>query len=336
MIKCLLVVFLFRWSTALNASQCAAERHEKEVCDYMGQHQRTYTRTELPYRKELILKQRPHVDGVRFGLTSRSDRFKHEKLRNHHLQAHKNVKRSNKLQHVHLGAPQHLPPIDWRNVNGRNYVTSVKDQGDCGCCFAFASATVLEYWSKRGGFPKSLSEQSLMDCTSRNGDENDGCEGGLMEYVFEYAKRHPVPLEVESPYKEAAKQCPRNSWSHVKVNNYKVLTRDEHPGAESELEWLLHAYGPISVGVDSTNLDDYYGGVFKAHMCTTEIDHAVTIVGYTKDYWIIKNSWGPYWGDNGYFYLEKGKNACGVAEYIVYITDAEPRHEQLNTDGWRI
>ena len=74
-------------------------------------------------------------------------------------------------------------------------------------------------------------------------------------------------------------------------------------------------------------------------MCGKDIDHAVTIVGYTKDAWIIKNSWGPHWGVGGYLYLERGKNACGVAEYIVYVTRAIPVSYPLNTnwiynDGW--
>ena len=91
--------------------------------------------------------------------------------------------------------PSHsLPPIDWRNHNGNSYVTPVKDQGDCGDCFAFASATVLEYWSKKHGHPKSLSVQKIMDCTSGPARPDVGCDGGLMEYVFEYAKNHPIGL----------------------------------------------------------------------------------------------------------------------------------------------
>lgn len=176
-----------------------------------------------------------------------------------------------------------------------------------------------------------------MDCTSGATRPDDGCDGGLMEYVFEYAKTHPVPLEAEFPYKERTTTCPnKNLLSHVKVHQYKVLTHAGHRNAEAEIEWLLHAYGPVSVGVDSTSMDNYSGGIFKAHMCTTEIDHAVTIVGYTKDAWIIKNSWGPYWGKHGYLYLERGKNACGVAEYIVYVTSAEPVLKKMNTDWYKL
>jgi cathepsin L len=193
---------------------------------------------------------------------------------------------------------------------------------------------VLEFWSKKDGFPKSLSAQSLMDCTSGTKRPDDACQGGLMEYVFEYARRHPVPLAVDAPFLERSGKCPSHQWSHVKVNNYKVLMISDSPKAESEIEWLLHAYGPVAVGIDSTNMEHYKDGIFKASMCSNDIDHAVTIVGYTKDAWIIKNSWSNKWGRDGYLYLERGKNACGVAEYIVYITDATPIHKKLSTYWW--
>lgn len=298
----------------------------------MRQHNRSYTGQEMTSRVKLLKNIKRVVDGVEFGLTSRSDRFFHEKQRNIHLKKHHIVKRSPIQQHVHLTTSPKLPPIDWRNINGKNHVTPVKDQGSCGGCFAFASAAVLEFWSDTSmGTPTSLSEQSLMDCTSNSYQPNEGCDGGLMEYVFEYAKTHPVPLESEFPYRNSEHQCPQRELTRVKVDNYKVLTRLEKADAEAELEWILHTYGPVSVGIDSTNIDNYSGGIFKAHMCSTEIDHAVTIVGYTKDAWIIKNSWGLNWGVDGYLYLERGANACGVAEYIVYITSANPESKTLST-----
>lgn len=332
-------IFLMRVH-CFNVSECHAQNHEQWLCEYMHKHQKTYLDKEVHLRKKKLMSVHQHKkDGVRFGLTSRSDRFPHELKSNFHLKLAKQLylKRSPVHKHVHLGAPRNLPPIDWRDIEGRTYVSSVKDQGDCGGCFAFASATVLEYWSKKEGFPKSLSPQSLMDCTSGSTRPDDGCDGGLMEYVFEYAKTHPVPLEVEFPYKERDATCPNKKLlSHVKVKDYKVLMHSENRHAESEIEWLLHAYGPVSVGVDSSTMDDYSSGIFKAHMCTTDIDHAVTIVGYTKDAWIIKNSWGPYWGQRGYLYLERGKNACGVAEYIVYVTDAEPALKNMDTYWYKL
>lgn len=345
MIKCIIYLFLISsLAKGFNYEQCRHELHEDWFCNYMKKHNRTYLSSEVKLRKHKLMSSKitSEVDGVRFGLTSRSDYFKHEfKLNSHFRNAkHLVVSRPKENKHIHLAAPKHLPPIDWRNVNGRSYVSPVKDQGDCGGCFAFASASVLEFWSREEGEPKSLSSQSLMDCTSFRGLPDDGCEGGLMEYVFEYAKNHPVPLEVEWPFLEHDDVCPKMKYpTHVRVGDFRVLMHDDNRNAEQELEYLLHAYGPISIGIDSRNMEHYVGGIFRSRMCGKDIDHAVTIVGYTKDAWIIKNSWGPYWGVGGYLYLERGKNACGVAEYIVYVTRATPVSYALNTNwifnnGW--
>ena len=146
-----------------------------------------------------------------------------------------------------------------------------------------------------------------------------------MEFVFEYGSKYSIVLEADTPYEVNQEQCPSGSmYSHVRVGNWKVLERETWPDTEAELEMLLHRYGPVAIGVDSSQWDNYRGGTFRHTMCTNDIDHAVAIVGYTADTWIVKNSWGTDWGDNGYIYLERGHNTCGVAEYVTYISDAYP------------
>ena len=321
-------LFFLPTLTFAQAWSCQPDTHGERMCTYMREHAREYhSGGEFKLRKARVEAVRETIDdGVHFGLTSRSDRFEHELGRNMALKLsmHRIFERDNAVAHVPLTRTHHKP-IDWRSHNGKSYVSPVKDQGKCGGCFAFAAATVLEYWSvKDQGFPKSLSSQLLMDCTSGGRKPDAGCDGGLMEYVFEYGKRHPVALDTDLPYHARLGTCPRHSMmSHVAVESYGVLMHDDDPHAESHIESLLHTYGPVSVGIDSTNMDNYRRGIFKASMCSKNIDHAVTIVGYTDKAWIIKNSWGTGWGDRGYLYLERGKNACGVAEYIVYVKKAK-------------
>jgi len=328
MLKLIIFFFVWRMTAAFDASDCRARKNEEWLCRYMDAHNKHYSSaSEFTYRVNM-LKNVP--DAPHFGLTSKSDTFPHELRRNSAFAFghHKAIDRPAQLMHQHEQAVPQLPPIDWRDY-GR--VTPVKDQGECGCCFAFSAVSVLEFW--QGSVPKSLSAQNAMDCTSGNGRPNVGCDGGLMEYIFEYAKEHPIVLNSEYPFRERHKVCPRHALrSRVGVKEYRVLMREHNHKAEQQLEHILHTYGPVAVGIDSSNMNNYNGGIFPASQCTTDIDHAVTIVGYTEDAWIIKNSWGQRWGrEGGYLYLERGKNACGVAEYIVYVKQAAPSQQKLST-----
>lgn len=327
----LLTIFPTRDTRAFNVSDCQKLQKEDWVCDYMDTHGREYnSHSEFLLRKaRLSSGSPPHPKhNLQWGLTSKSDRFPHELRSNYAFVVGSHRTRVKNNLHIHKEALGKLPNIDWRKFNR---VTSVKDQGDCGGCFAFASASLLEFWSKPR-FPKSFSAQNLMDCTSGNHRPNVGCDGGLMEYVFEYTKKHPVSLDSDFPYRYSQKKCPSiRLWSHIRVSDYKVLMIDDNPKAEQQLEYILHKYGPVAVGIDSSSMDNYRGGIFPSEMCSNDIDHAVTIVGYTKNAWIIKNSWGKDWGVQGYLYLERGKNACGVAEYMVYIDKAYHIHKKLTT-----
>lgn len=331
----LLLLFFIGLVAGFNTQDCRKNNHEAWMCDYMHNQNRDYGHeAEFLLRKSKVAESRSTIDKLGaevFGLTSMSDRFRLQTNVALQLSHHKAVTRKNDHRPVLSSG---VGPVDWRSYG---FVSPVMDQGDCGDCFAFASATVLEYWLARNtGQLTRLSPQSLMDCTSGWGRPDVGCDGGLMEYVFEYAKSHPVVPLADAPYMERQTHCPsRPMHTRLRVNDYRVLMREDDPSAEDQIPALLHKYGPLAIGIDSSSLAmaNYNDGVFKASHCTADIDHAVTIVGYTDDAWIIKNSWGPDWGrDNGYLYLERGKNACGVAEYIVYVTGATPENSLLNTD----
>ena len=216
-----------------------------------------------------------------------------------------------------LGLPLSM---DWRTHGA---VTSVKRQGACGGCFAFATAGQFEYWYwKKKRKLIDFSIQQWIDCSK---PENFGCDGGLMHYVFHKAMRSPAGPETFDKYKYIDGVClRRNRRPWVKGKSYVVQSDEQHIDVERHLAHNIVQYGPIPVGIDSSNyhFELYKGGILKESRCGKDIDHAVLVVGFTPKYWIVKNSWGSHWGHGGYIYLERWKNTCGINSYASFITDA--------------
>uniref|UniRef100_A0A0R3RMW7 Pept_C1 domain-containing protein n=1 Tax=Elaeophora elaphi TaxID=1147741 RepID=A0A0R3RMW7_9BILA len=210
---------------------------------------------------------------------------------------------------------ENLPhAVDWRS---RGYVTSVKDQGECASCYAFATAAALEtYYKRKTGMLIDLSPQNIIDCTWSLG--NNGCSGGFITKVFEYVAMNGITTESKYPYASIARhQC------GCKKENAVVITRGYYrilPGDELALKSAVAKFGPVVVGISGyqNGFKFYKSGVYADPECKTP-NHAVLVVGYGTDprygdYWIIKNSWGARWGTNGYGYMARNRgNACHIA-----------------------
>jgi len=211
---------------------------------------------------------------------------------------------------------------DWRT---KGAVTDVKDQGQCGSCWAFSATGNMEgQWFLAGNKLVPLSEQNLVDCDHECLDANDcdaGCEGGLQPNAFNYViKNGGIDTEDVYPYTAEDGTCTfKAAGVGAKISNWTFVSTDE-----TQIAAYLVAHGPLSVAVDATIWQFYLFGVISAG-CGTTLDHGVLIVGYGSetddfgqniDYWLIKNSWGASWGYSGYVYIERGTGCCGVNTYV--------------------
>lgn len=212
--------------------------------------------------------------------------------------------------------------FDWRNVNGRSYVTGVREQKGCSACWAIASAAALEsrilITSHTPDVDLNLSEQALVSCDGKN----LGCRGGWPDRAMSYLQTTGIPLETDAPYTSGETGADGACTAAMQQNTYRV-TEFEHiePSVES-IKSALFQYGPLLTQyVIFEDFMTYESGVYSHVDGFIEGIHAVTIVGYDDDEqsWIVKNTWGPDWGEGGYFRIRSGTNECEIEEKVYAV-----------------
>jgi len=217
--------------------------------------------------------------------------------------------------------------IDWR-THKPSVVSPVKDQQQCGSCWAFSATENIEsMWALSGRQLPILSPQQIVDCD--NLPNASGCDGGLTEVAFDYVKQTGgLESEAAYPYQGVDQSCQFDKSkvvAHVDGYTYAIPpcqdSCDKQNGTHAMM--AVAAVGPMAICVDASNWSDYSGGIFPSDGCSADYnsqDHCVQVVGYNKPggYWIVRNSWNTDWGINGYIHLKLTGNACGILDDMNY------------------
>lgn len=206
--------------------------------------------------------------------------------------------------------------VDWRQSGA---VTGVKDQTvKCGACWAFSTTGSIESANFLHGNGKltPLSEQELVSC---GGMYAHGCGGGYPYHAYEWlitAKGGNIVTEKAYPYTSMSGDAGNCTLRDAMEVGATITSQVYIPRDESQMAVWLAQNGPISVLISYVPLLHYTGGVVTVEECPAgKVDHAVLVVGVTPDYWIIKNSFGPTWGEGGYFRLKYGTNTCNIIDH---------------------
>ncbi|XP_033030354.1 cathepsin S [Lacerta agilis] len=209
--------------------------------------------------------------------------------------------------------------VDWRE---KGCVTDVKNQGSCGSCWAFSAVGALEGQLKlKTGKLVSLSAQNLVDCSSKYG--NHGCNGGYMEVAFQYIIGNKgIDSEASYPYEAKVGTCHYDPSARAATcSKYVPLPF----GDEAALKDAVANIGPVSVGINASlkSFFLYKRGVYDDPQCSQYINHGVVVIGYGteegKEYWLVKNSWGTSFGDEGFIKIARNHgNRCGIASQCSY------------------
>jgi len=205
--------------------------------------------------------------------------------------------------------------IDWV---AKGATTPVKNQLQCGSCWTFSATETIESANIIAGkitTNKWLAPQEIVDCDTGG----SGCGGGWPSQAMQWIiTQGGQDTEASYPYTGTDGTCASSSGIIGATITSVVPVAQDEQTMYNDLQKM-----PLSICADASSWQDYSGGIFTASQCTTNIDHAIQLTGYNPSqggYWIVRNSWGADWGQNGFIWLQYGQDTCGITSYVAYAT----------------
>jgi hypothetical protein len=360
----------------INTGPAVGAIADQEWIDFKAKYKKHFASdADEKNRYEVFLKSKARVAhlnklnkkaGDAFGINWMSDRFEEEKHKKGHVKPKGWVPTAPVKE---FGAPRSPPSINWRDTE---VVTAIKNQGQCGSCWAFSATEAIESQMilGTGGKPRiTLSPQQIASCAPSTGTYGcQGCNGGFTEGAYEYVKSAVglansfyIPYQQSLTETDATKACPTAkvaqidgemqelSGGYAQVTGYKYAVKPCTSGActSQDLKGFATALesSPLSVCVNAGAWNDYTGGVMTSAACgpmgADYQDHCVMATGFNNTaptpYWIVRNSWASTFGEEGYIYLEMAENTCGLADDAtipeVKLDMSEQEHAEAAT--WR-
>eukprot|EP00698_Gefionella_okellyi_P005102 TRINITY_DN14685_c0_g1_i1.p1 TRINITY_DN14685_c0_g1~~TRINITY_DN14685_c0_g1_i1.p1 ORF type:complete len:320 (-),score=62.27 TRINITY_DN14685_c0_g1_i1:123-1082(-) len=305
LIACVVVIVGFCTATSASADVL------KQFRSFVDAHGKTYKGREFEHRLSVFAKNIERVAELNKMDTATHKLNKFADLTAEEFAAlYLSPMKANKHSFPQLERVPQTNQTSWDWVP-KGAVTAVKDQGQCGSCWAFSTTGNIEgQWQLAGHSLISLSEQQLVDCDK----VDQGCNGGLPSDAYQYIIK-TGGVEAESSYKYTAEDgvCKFKASSVVaKISSWNAVSKDESTIAD-----VLVSTGPLSIGINAQYMQFYDHGISNPHSCDPKaLDHGVLITGFgvegSTDFWSIKNSWGADWGEKGYYRIIRGVGKCGL------------------------